>query len=250
MAKRLPVLVQIGAHTHEGHSHSRDPGKQAVRSGYRAILVEPMPQYAATLRKMYQGWSSVSVIEAALCDKCDEQRRLYHVDLSSTRNLGSERSDPRCAPDWVAEIPSFDRQHVLKHQAMISYVSERSRNNKCQACAKRINRTLTANCSNNVIVDNLISIPVKCACFEQLLQGISAVDVLMIDAEGYDADVLRAFPFERVRARKVFYEPYHLNRLKASLATHVLRRHGYVMVKQHGWTMVEWKYNKTAWNGW
>ena len=92
-----------------------------------------------------------------------------------------------------------------------------------------------------LIPDNLASATVKCACFEQLLEGIRAVDLLVIDAEGYDADVLRAFPFARVHTARVIFEPYHLSGYKKQLAKNVLTAHGFEMIRAQGWAVQEWK---------
>ena len=85
------LLVQIGAHRHEG---GHDPSPSLIQSGWSAILFEPQPDAAAALRDKYRANPRVRVIEAAVCTNATQQSaRLWSLNM--TRNLGSNVSDVR-----------------------------------------------------------------------------------------------------------------------------------------------------------
>jgi hypothetical protein len=41
--------------------------------------------------------------------------------------------------------------------------------------------------------------------------ALSRLDFLMVDAEGYDGEIVRSFPFEKLHPKLVVYEAKHLN---------------------------------------
>eukprot|EP00966_Prymnesium_polylepis_P303894 7020542-Prymnesium_polylepis.1 len=122
-----PFVVQIGANDHApgrtadrgqeknqaDTGHREDPVPYAIRRGFRALLIEPVPQMAARLRERYPpsgAGRNVTIAEAAVCGDCAERSRTFwSVDMSnSTGNWGTNTSDTRCAAlsgvRWVQEI--------------------------------------------------------------------------------------------------------------------------------------------------
>jgi hypothetical protein len=88
-------------------------------------------------------------------------------------------------PAWAGQLASFSREHIEKHEDRAPGVSARIRS--------RVVPGLT---------------------FDDLLDrfAIRALDVLQIDAEGFDARLLACFPFERIMPRVLHYEIAHMTR--------------------------------------
>ena len=240
-----------------------DPGPEAVRLGWRADLLEPIPKLAAILRAKYRSNARVRVHSAAVCGRrlhsskragrtegvgtdageargggehadaqeashagvtapddtpagggcaADEHIAMWSVDISnSTGNWGSPQADTRCLGQrgqWVTEIASVKRAHVLKHQGAFQ-PSSRSVRALCSACAERLGRPLQSDCLSEVLTHNLVRVRVPCFCMERLRRrggdvpagepvvGDAVGDVtgdvtlLMIDAEGHDVQARR-----------------------------------------------------------
>jgi FkbM family methyltransferase len=88
-------------------------------------------------------------------------------------------------PAWTQQLASFDRENILRHD-------RRGRN----------------------LAENIISELVECVTFETLI-GDDRCDLLQVDAEGFDAELVRLFDFTRWQPSIVQFEHRHL-----SLADH------------------------------
>ena len=270
------LLVQIGANSHQKNAADPDPGPACLRLGWRAVLIEPMPQAFAALGRRYSSSTNerVRLINAAICARlprkataaaCDggERRAIWFVDTSNaTGNWGSNRSDARCLVGsglygWVAEIASLERQHLLRHSQLLheSRASER----RCAACAQTLGRPLPRDCVAEMITKNLRSAQVPCLCLSRAglgLDGAShdaagakppplatprAVTLLVIDTEGHDLEVLRQWPFASLPAFRVVFEARHMSDASFEQAAEHLSRHGFHYVAgAYGSYVSEW----------
>jgi hypothetical protein len=70
---------------------------------------------------------------------------------------------------------------------------------------------------------------VDCATFEDLLHGVARVDVLQVDVEGFDAEVIRLFDFDRWQPSIVQFEHKHLSRGDIDSSLEQLAGFGYRM---------------------
>jgi hypothetical protein len=94
---------------------------------------------------------------------------------------------------------SFDRQHLRKHG-----ISDR-----------------------DIIVQ-----PVPCHTVESVLRlaGMTLVDLLQIDAEGYDWPIIRSIDFARVRPRMIRFEYRHMTDTDADACLAHLASQGYQFI--------------------
>jgi FkbM family methyltransferase len=156
---------------------------------------------------MRYGWAGVLVepqarFFQALCSTYADQPRL------TIRNVAvGERDEVRpfyrvkegpTIPKWAAQLASFDPTTILRHDD------------------GRIR-----------LEENLVCEQVQCVCFESLLADTEHVDLLQIDAEGYDGTLIRLFDFEHWHPSIVQFEHKHLSLWEHDAAMQRLVEHGY-----------------------
>jgi FkbM family methyltransferase len=144
------------------------------RHGLRGLLVEPQRQAFEQLRANYArfGEERFVFINAAIGAE-NGTATLYR--LRPTEH----------APEWLPQLASFDRAVLLSHGHLIPNI------------------------------ESLIEAdPVRCLTFPALFAeaGIERVDLLQVDAEGYDAEILRLFDLTARRPPIVRFEHKHLSR--------------------------------------
>ncbi len=165
-----PVIVQIGAND----GATADPVGHLIReNGWRALLVEPQPHMFTQLQEVYRNSEHVLLENAALA-ATDGSATMYGV-----RDPGGPLSQ------WTQQLASFDRELVealLRDQVASLPVPE------------------------GFDVESLVvPMEVPALTFETLLErhGVDRVDALVVDTMGFDAEVLRLFPFDLVGAPAV-----------------------------------------------
>ena len=226
------TLVQIGANDHSPNDRSKDPAIAAISSGWSALLLEPQPHVFARLATRYRGHAKVRTVNAAVCadgmaparksagTSCSSRTSAFwHVDLSNaTGNWGSNTSDPRCLEGymgatnrrpWVSEIASFSMSNILRHN---KFFNRTNMNRQCSRCARLLRRPLPNNCMQHFLTSNLRRIEVPCACLRRELRQLRRVDLLIVDAEGLDADIIEGYPFDLRPPTRIIYEATHLTR--------------------------------------
>jgi len=168
---------------------TNDPvGRFVRRHECRGVLLEPQPAVYARLCANYQDTSKFTLLNAAI-DATSGSRTLYYVPDGASG-----------LPPWTQQIASFELEHLLKHEAKAPGLS-------AQIQAQAI-RTIS---------------------FDDLLDTLSpdAIDVLQIDAEGMDGQLIKWFPFERVRPAVLHYEAAHLSAAEHAEVRERLRGFGY-----------------------
>jgi FkbM family methyltransferase len=101
-----------------------------------------------------------------------------------------------CRRDRPSMAASFDRQNLLKH---------------------------------GIPADQIVAVPVACHTVDTALAaaGLGRVDLIQIDAEGYDHRIIRAINFPRIRPAIVRFEYRHMGRRDADACLALLAGHGY-----------------------
>jgi len=151
---------------------SNDPTGAFIRShDCRAVLVEPNPIPYKKLSNLYSGCRNVE-LDCAAVDNAIGERTIYSV-------LPADG-----LPDWIDQLASFDKSHVLKYQKQFPAIGA-----------------------------NLVERTVRTVTFDHLLSHyeLNYLDVLQIDTEGMDGFLISLFPFERVRPAILHYETEHLS---------------------------------------
>jgi FkbM family methyltransferase len=172
-----------------------DPLHRHIReSRWRGILVEPQPRYFRRLVETNETADGLTFVNAAV-DREAGTRTLYGVEGADGEPV-----------DGLAHLASFSRERLLDWLRKAGHRSEQR---------IRIGGT-----------------PVRCLTFDDLLADVDYIDLLHIDAEGYDFELLKLFDFERIAPEIVRFEHVHLSRADWDEAVRLLARHGYRTVRE------------------
>lgn len=180
-------FVQVGSNDGDHLDPLRD---QIATRRWRGIMVEPVPYVFARLRAAYGDNPRIALVQAAIAE-ADGTRELHHL---------REAEPGAPVPEWYDQLGSFRREVVLKHRAAIPDFDQR-----------------------------LATTPVPCLTFDSLCRkhGVTTVDLVHIDTEGYDFEVVKLIDLDRLRPRLVMFENYHMDPdLHETCLAH-LARHGY-----------------------
>jgi FkbM family methyltransferase len=159
---------------------------------WHGVMVEPVPYVFERLRAAYQGNARVSLENAAIADR-DGRLPFYH--LAKVEDYEQEG-----LPRWYDGIGSFSADAVLSHSRAIPDIATR-----------------------------VVETEVEALTFDALCEkhGLESIDLVLIDAEGYDHVILASVDFRRYRPALVVYEHYHLAAGDRSACRELMRRQGY-----------------------
>jgi FkbM family methyltransferase len=176
------TILQIGAYIGDT---ANDPLHRFIRHdvvpfaasrGRRAILVEPVKEYFQKLQELYRGCESVALENVAIAET-NEPRTIYRLSV-----------DPEAFgfPAWLSQLSS------LKEERMGALWDRFESNAEYQAFYLKHRTTETVECST---LSALLS-----------RHGVESLDLMQIDAEGYDYEIIKSIDFSKVRPRFINYE--------------------------------------------
>ncbi|MFN2464904.1 MAG: FkbM family methyltransferase [Candidatus Dormibacteria bacterium] len=147
------TFVEVGANDGLQHDHLR---QAILETGWSGVMVEPLPYVFERLRANYTGVERVRLENAAIA-RDDGVLPFHHLAEASP-------ADRARLPSWYDGIGSFSRRQVVGHAREIPDVEDR------------------------VVVTE-----VPALTWASLLRKhqLSRVDLLLVDVEGYDAEVVR-----------------------------------------------------------
>jgi FkbM family methyltransferase len=168
-------------------------------SRYHGVLVEPIPYYARRLADNFAPTGRFSIEQVAVSQYSGETK-IYYVPENASELLGKYVDVP-----GMRALASLNRSHLLKHLAPQYH---------------------------SVVESDMV----KCLTVKELLSRnqIKHIDLLHIDAEGYDWMILQQFDFDVVRPKIVLFERKHLNRRDQEAARKMMQDAGY-QVKAMEW---------------
>jgi FkbM family methyltransferase len=189
------VFVEIGANDGVQHDHLRP----LILSGrWSGVMVEPVPYVFERLRGNYGGMERVRLENAAVADR-DGARPFYHLAEAA-------KEERARLPEWYDGIGSFSREAVLGHGDLVPDIERRLMEREVQTL------TLESLCRKH---------------------GLHEVDLVLVDAEGYDAEIIRAIDFDLQRPRLLIYEHYHLSHADRAASRARLEALGYELLEEH-----------------
>jgi FkbM family methyltransferase len=168
--------------------------RHVVDGRWHGVLVEPQAEHFRRLVANYKGLDGLTFVNAAV-DSERGSRPLFVIEDEAGNPIAS-----------LAGLASLSRERLEDW---------RRRDGHKYPAAQSIG-----------------AVPVDCVTFEDILLGVERVDLLEIDAEGYDLELLRVFDFDRYAPAIVRFEHAHLSRTDWDEAVALLRRHGYRVVRE------------------
>ncbi len=137
------------------------------------VLVEPLKDAFEKLQANYAKFGGRFTFVNAAVGPVDGNVPLYRVRKEAT------------GPEWIPQLASLNKDVVMRHRRSVP------------------------NIESLLVVEE-----VRCMTFPTLLATTQAgrIDVLQVDAEGYDAEILRLFDLRRHQPAVVHFEHKHLSR--------------------------------------
>jgi FkbM family methyltransferase len=161
--------------------------------GWRGILIEPVPYVFERLRTRH-GRNPRLQLENVAIAGADGTRTFYYL----------ERLDPPLSP-WYDQMGSFSRAHIEKHERFTPGLSRHIR-----------------------------QMEVPCLSLASLLRrsGVQRLDLLHVDAEGYDFEVIQSLDFDTVTPGIIVFEHGHVSRAAREAGLAFLAERGYRVVHE------------------
>lgn len=187
-----------------------DPIRPFVdRFGWHGLLVEPQERYFRALERSYAGQEGLRL------------RRVAIAEPRGTRTMYKLSEHPGL-PEWAPRLATFDLQTLRSHRDEIPGI------------------------------DSLvITEEVDCLPLAELLaeESIDRIDLLCVDAEGYDTVILRMMDFTAMRPAIVRFEHDHLSGSEHRAAIQMLLDAGYDIALERFDTVAELVPGKDAPHG-
>ena len=154
---------------------------------WEGLLLEPLPDIFDNLQRNYQGHEGVVLCNAALADR-NGAMTFYRIKPGPD------------VPEWCNLLGSFSRETILSHKQIFP-----------------------------AIENHLVKQTIEALSFTSVVEKykVKRIDVIMIDAEGYDYEILKLIDFQRFRPRLVIYEQIHLSDTAKKASIELLNKAGY-----------------------
>jgi FkbM family methyltransferase len=189
-------FIQIGAN--DG-MYNDSLYKFIRRDNWEGILIEPQRNIFIRLKHNYKKMNNLIFENVAVCNK-NGLKPLYKISFSDA--------------NWASSISSFSREGV---EALINsgYVEKNAIKEGIKLPTNR-EEYITTEKVNCVTLENLI-----------LKYDIKNIDMLMIDAEGYDFEIIKTINFNKVKPLNIVYEHTHLSKKEKIECKNYLKSAGY-----------------------
>lgn len=166
--------------------------KYVIRYNWHGVVVEPSKFWFRKLSETYKNHSSIQLENSAIAEENGE-KIFYQVKPKN----------------WYlrfigGSLSSLSRNTILKHKWRPGLES------------------------------NIVTEKVPCLSFQSLLEKyiVKKIDLLVIDAEGYDYTILKHINFSYIRPSMIFYEHKHMSRDEQNQCHTLLRAQGYSLERQ------------------
>lgn len=207
--KRKKIFfIQIGANDGQWGDNIY---KFVRRDKWSGILIEPQKEIFKRLLKTYNKRKNLFFENVAI-DSKEGERNLFKISF--------------CNSQWASGISSFIKNDVQK-LIDAGYVER-------MAMAESI--TLPADREKWIGVEN-----VKVQTLRNIIDKyqVKKLDLIMIDAEGYDFEIIKTIPFENIKPGVIVYEHSHFDEDVKSESWNYLKKIGYRIIPTEGNTIAE-----------
>lgn len=192
-------FIQVGAND----GLTNDPINEfIIKYKWKGILIEPQKRIFEELKKNYSSSKGLSFENIAISSK-KELRSFYSINLPQTK--------------FASGLSSFNREHLI-YQIKRGYVQKQAREEGFEG-----------DNFESLIIEEKI----QCDKFKNILERhkVKKIDLLQIDAEGFDFEIIKMFPFlEFYLPKMINYENENLNDFDKKACKEHLRALGYVCI--------------------
>lgn len=192
-------VVQIGAN--DGITH--DPIHKFIkRDDWNGVLLEPQKWvFENSLRPIYRKNMGIMVAHAALGHE-DGSQTMYKIGFSDAR--------------WATGLATFQKE-ILEKAFHSGHVERQT---------KKENITIPSDPGQQIVEEQVPTLSVKTLMEDY---GITKIDLLQIDTEGFDFEIIKMFDLTAIQPGAIVFEHSHLSEAdRAACQTH-LEKHGYTM---------------------
>lgn len=189
-------FIQVGAND----GKLNDPFYKFIRrDGWKGLLIEPQRTVFERLRINYSKFKGLTFENVAISDK-EEIKKLYKISFSDSRRASG-----------ISSFIKDDLKKILEAGYAETIASEE-------------NIVLPANKEEWITTED-----VHCVRFSSLIvkHKVMKVDLLAIDTEGYDYEIIKTIPFDKLKPRVIIYEHSHLNEYDRIGCSNLLSNLGY-----------------------
>src|SRR6185369_15431509 len=196
------TIVQIGAYVGDSDN---DPLARFLRSelpthrGSTVVLVEPIKRYFDQLRANYDGLPGAIFENVAIAETSGE-RTFYYLNADPVTHG---------FPEWLTQLSSLraDRMTTLWN----AFEADKA--------------------MQDFYLAHRAEVRVQCVTLQDLLikHRIAGIDLLQIDAEGYDYEILKSIDVQRVRPRFINFEHALLSETERAACNAMLVAAGYIV---------------------
>lgn len=170
--ERAAMVVQIGSND----GKTGDPLYQLLQENeeWQALFVEPIPHFYERLRKNYGELNRFQFANVAI-GKESGAKTFYWVDPKAEQELED-------LPYWYEQLGSFDRTHIEKEL-------------------------------DGKLEPYIVSASLPCLTLKELFEkyGVRDLDILHIDAEGFDWQILQQLDLNSYHPHFILFEYHHLS---------------------------------------
>lgn len=244
-------FVQVGAHTGAADKNdmSHRPGLSGLRN-WEGMLVEADPTtFPSLVASSCSGERKHVCVMRAVCTRGREPVpvQFYALSASVDRHTLIDSRSGLAFPSWAAQIASFNRSLVLAHEPTMR---------KAMLKAAGADGAMLARINAFKLQDFVDEHTVLCQTLDSMLEesaaphtayasskGIDvdadlrpfrAAELLIIDTEGFDANIILSLSFASFRPRFIIFEHIHLKRAELTRAARHLRSKGYLFQPTSG----------------
>lgn len=141
----------------------------------KVLLIEPVKYNFEQLKNRFKNYKNIIFENIAIGDK-NELTDFFHVLESSINKLKKH---------WASGIGSFSKEHLLKHRTKRFQITE----------------------------EDIECIKIETMTFNKLIQKykIEYIKKLMIDAEGFDYNIIKSIDFKKIFIKEIIFEKKHLS---------------------------------------
>jgi hypothetical protein len=75
----------------------------------------------------------------------------------------------------------------------------------------------------------IVSKEIETICFDDLFADINELDLLLTDTEGYDGEIIKMFPFHKLKPKLIRFELKHIGIVDLDLVLNILQKNGYLI---------------------